>query len=161
MAGKMVETMGIEVSGVPVDSTGAAQTGDRYNLKYYGKITFIIAQGAWGAGTPAVTLQQHTAATAGTSKALSFTKRWTKVAITGSAFTEVAVVSDTFTLPATANTMNVLEVDAEQLDQENGYVFASVNIASPGVSLSLVSVLAVLGDVRYASAPSQLPDPKV
>jgi hypothetical protein len=162
MTAKLVETMGIEVSGVPVDVTGTGHTGDRYNLKFYGRIGFLLAQGVWTSATAAVTLQQHTAATAGTSKALSLTKRWSKVALTGPAWIEAPVVADTFNLPSAANTMTLLEVDAEQLDQDNGYTYVSVNVGTPGVAASLLSVVALLPDARYMGAPAvHMPDPKV
>lgn len=158
--GRFVETNAIEVSAVPIDTSGAAVTGDRYNLKHYGKIVWIISQGAWAGGTPAVTLQQHDAASSGNSTALGFTKRWTKVALTGTVFTETAVSSNTFNLPAVANTINVIEVNAEDLT--DGYNYASLNIATPGSNADLISVVAILGDPSYAGAPgSHLPDPKV
>lgn len=161
MAGKLVETLGIEVSGVPIDTNGAAHTGDRYNLKHYGKIGFLIVQGAWAGGTPAVTLQQHDAATAGNSKALSFRKRWTKVALTGANWTEQAVASDTFNLAATPASMTFVEVDAEELDTDNNYGYVSVNVASPGANADLLCVVALLDGARYMGAANTLPDPKV
>jgi hypothetical protein len=158
----MIESFGIEVSAVPIDTTGAAVTGDRYNLKYFGKIGWLISQGAWAGGTPAVTLQQHTAATAGTSKALAFTKYWTQVSLTGTVWTETAVVSNTYNLAAVANTMNWVEVDAEMLDGFGGYSYASLNIATPGANADLICVVAFLGDPRYAGAPAtHLPNAKV
>ena len=45
----------IEVSNVPIDTTGAARTGDYYSLKGADGIVFVIAQGAWAGGTPAGT----------------------------------------------------------------------------------------------------------
>lgn len=159
-AGRFVETNAIEVSAVPIDTSGAGVTGDRYNLKHYGKITWIIQQGAWAGGTPAVTLQQHDAATGGNSTALGFTKRWTKVALTGTVFTETTVSSNTFNLPAVANTINVVEVNAEDLT--DGYNFASLNIATPGSNADLICVTTILGDPDYSGAPgSHLPNPKV
>lgn len=162
MTTKFVETHAIEVSTVPIDSTGAAQAGDWYNLKYYGKIVFIIAQGAWAGGTPAVTLEQATSAAGAGAKAVAFTKRWTKVALTGTVFAETAVTANTFNLPATANTINVLEVNAEDLDVTGGFNFVHVAIASPGAAADLIAVVVILGDARYMGAPgTHLPDPKV
>lgn len=160
MTTKLVESLGIAVSTPPLDTTGAAVTGDRFNLKFYGKISFILIQGSWAGGTPAVTLQQHDAVTAGNSKALGFTKYWTDVALTGGTKAEVAVVSDTYNLTTTNNTFNVIEVDAEKLDTDNDFVYASLNVASPGANADLICVVAILGDPRYSGDPAvHLPDP--
>jgi hypothetical protein len=163
-AGLFVEQHAIESSGVPVDINGAGHVGDYYNLKYYGKITFILQQGAvGGAATPAVTLlQATTAAGGGPAKALGFTKRWTKVAITGTVPTETAVANNTFNLPAVANTLNIVEVNAEDLDVDGGFTFVSVNVADPQGAGYFLAVTAILSDPRYSGAPgTHLPDPKV
>lgn len=162
MTTKFVESHCIEQSAVPVDTTGAAVTGDRFNLAKYGKITWIINQGAWAGGTPAVTLQQHDAASSGNSKAISFTEYWSKVGLTGTVFAKTAVSNDTFNLTATANTITVIEVDTEKLDTANGYVYASLNIATPGANADLIQVTAILSDPRYQGDPAvELANPKV
>jgi hypothetical protein len=162
MTTKLVEVLGIEVAAVPLDTTGAAVAGDWFNLKYYGKVAFVIMQGAWAGGTPAVTLEQATSAAGAGAKALAFTKRWSKVALTGTVFAETAVTSDTFNLPATANTVTVVEVDAEELDTDNGFTYVHIAVASPGANADLIAVLALLGDPRYSGAPAtHLPDAKV
>jgi hypothetical protein len=156
---RLVDNCGIEVAAVPVDTTGAAVSGDYYSLKNYNHITFIICQGAWAGGTPAVTLKQATAVAGTGEKALSFTKYWSKVAITGTTFTETTVSSDTFNLTATANTVTVIEVDAATLDVSGGFDCVRVNIASPGSNADLIAVVAILGGPRFAQAV--LPDAKV
>jgi hypothetical protein len=156
---KLVENFCIEAGAVPLDTTGAAVTGDYVSMKDYRHLTIIIQQGAWAGGTPAVTLKQATAVAGTGEKALSFSKRWTKVALTGTTFTETAVTSDTFNLPATANTMNVLEIDAEDLDVANGFDCVRLGIATPGANADLISATYILSEPRYAQA--LLPDPKV
>ena len=162
MTTKIVESMGIESSSVPVDTGGVAQTGQRLNLRYYGKISFVIVQGAWAAGTAAVTLQQHDAQTAGNSKTLPFTKYWQKPAITPGMFTENPVTGNTFDLPGSANIVTVVEVDAEDLDNDNEFMYVSLNTGSPGAGASLLSIEAVLGGARYMGSPDiHVPDAKV
>lgn len=157
-----VEGNAIEAFAIPLDTTGAAVAGDWYNMKHYGTAVFIIQQGAWAGGTPAVTLEQATSAAGAGAKALAFTKRFTKVAITGAGLVETAVVSNTFNLPNTPNTMNVLEVNAEELDTEGGFTYVHVAIASPGAFGDLIAGIAILSQPRYSGAPgTQLPDPKV
>lgn len=155
----LVENAAIEVAILPKDITGAAQSGDWISLKNYSHVTIIIMQGAWAGGTPAVTLNQATAVDGTGSKALAFTKRWTQVAITGTAYTETAVTSSTFNLPATANTMNVLEVDAAELDTDNGFDCMQVAVATPGTNADLLCALYILTGARHSGAT--MPNPKV
>lgn len=156
-----LERFQVEVSNVPIDTTGAAANGDWYNLAKYGRIVFVIAQGAWAGGTPAVTLEQATSAAGGGGKALSFTTRYHKVALTGTVWVKAAVTSDTFNLPATANTMHAIEVDAAALDTNNDFQYARVVVASPGANADLIAIIAILGDAAYPDQVALLTDPKV
>jgi hypothetical protein len=157
---KLVELMGLETGVAPKDITGAAQTGDYVSLKNYSHCTVVIIQGAWAAGTPAVTLLQATDVAASGEKALGFTSRWSKVGLgTTTQFAHTDVASNTFNLPNTANTITVLEVDANTLDTNNGFDCMRVGIASPGANADLLSVLYILSGARYAQAA--MPDAKV
>jgi len=153
----------IEVSNVPIDTTGAARTGDYYSLKGADGIVFVIAQGAWAGGTPAVTLKQATdvSNSQSDSKTLAFTKKYSKVALTGTVNVAAAVSSNTFNLPATANTITMIEVSAEDLDVANGFDCVGLDIASPGSNADLICVLAILYGLRYPGDPTGLYDPKV
>ena len=150
----LVETMGIEVAAVPIDTTGAAVTGDYVSLKNYSHLTVIITQGAWAAGTPAVTMKQATdvSNSASDEKALEIDYYWTKTGLTGTAFTKTAITSDTFNLTATANTITVLEIDASDLDSDGGFDCVRVGVASPGANADLIAVLYILSGARYAQA---------
>lgn len=156
---RLIDKCQIEAGAVPIDTTGAAVTGDYVSMKDYSHLTITIMQGAWAGGTPAVTLLQASDVAATGEKALAFTKRWTKVAGTGTTYTETTVSSNTFNLPATANTINVLEIDAADLDADNGFDCVRVGIASPGANADLVAVHYVLSGARYPSA--SIADPKV
>lgn len=148
----LVESMQVESGVLPKDITGAAQTGDYVSLKNYTRCTVIIQQGAWAGGTPAVTLLQATDVAATDEKALGFTKRWTKVAVTGTTFVETAVAANTFNLPAVANTMNVIEVEASSLDTNNGFDCFRVHVATPGANADLLCILYILHGARYPQA---------
>jgi hypothetical protein len=149
---KLVEHVGFETAVLPKDITGAAQTSDWVSLKNYSHVTIVIQQGAWAGGTPAVTLEQATAVAGTANKALAFTKLWTKVGVTGTTFVETAVVANTFNLPAVANTITVLEVDAEDLDVTGGFDCLAVLVASPGANADLLSITFILSGARYMSA---------
>ncbi len=156
MRNMLHEIAGLEYGAVPIDTTGAAVTGDRVNLQKYGHVTVIIMQGAWAGGTPAVTLKQHTAATGGTTTALGFTDYWSQVGLTGTGYSKTTVSSDTFDLTATANTITVIEVSAASLTTDSPWF--SCNIASPDANTDLICVFYVLRQARYAQAA--VPDPK-
>jgi hypothetical protein len=152
----------IEVSSVPKDVNGVATTGDYYSLKGASGIVFIISQGAWAGGTPAVTLSQATDVAATGAKALSFTEKWSKVALTGTLWVKSTVVSDTFNLIVTANSIAAVEISAAQLDRDNLFDCVSLNIASPGANADLLQVTAILYGLRDQGDPATiLYNPKV
>jgi hypothetical protein len=72
--------------------------------------------------------------------------------VTGTTFVETAVVANTFNLPAVANTITVLEVDAEDLDVTGGFDCLAVLVASPGANADLLSITFILSGARYMSA---------
>lgn len=159
MGKNLVENAAIEIGAVPIDTTGAAVTGDYVSMKGFDHLTIIISQGAWAGGTPAVTLKQATAVAGTSAKALGFSWRWTKVALTGTTYTKTAVTSDTFNLPSTANTINVIEIDAASLDSDGGFDCVGVDIASPGANADLIAVTYILSEPRFSQAT--IADPKV
>ena len=146
---RLVELMGFEVAVLPKDITGAAQVGDYISLKNYQHLTIVIVQGAWAGGTSAVTLTQATAVAGTAEKALAFTKRWTKVGVTGTTFVETAVAANTFDLPNVANTINVIEIDADMLDVNNGFDCVALQTATPGANADLLMALYILHGARY------------
>lgn len=149
---RIVENCKIVVGAVPIDTNGAAVTGDYVSLGKYSHLTITIMQGAWAGGTPAVTLLQATDVAASGAKALGMDWYWTGVALTDDNYTKTAVVSDTFNLPAVANTVTIIEVDASDLDVDNGFDCVRVGIASPGASADLIAVHYLLSGSRYPSA---------
>ena len=134
------------VMAVPVNTTGAAVTGDYVNLKYYRRLMIVISQGAWAGGTPAVTLKQAQDASATGEKALSFNCYYSTTGLTSDTYTRTAVTGDTFNLTATANTVTVLELIDTDLDLNNGFTHVRLNIASPGANADMICVLGLLGD---------------
>ncbi len=159
MSKNLVENGQIEVGAVPIDTTGAVVASDHVSLKDYSHLTIVITQGAWAAGTSAVTLAQSTVVAGTDDKTLAFTTRWTKVGLTGTTYTKTAVTANTFDLPNVANTINVLEIDADTLDTANGFDCVQVDCASPGANADLISIVFVLSGARYPQATAI--DPKV
>ena len=150
-----------EVVAVPIDTTGAAVSGDWMSLKGYSRATFIIAQGATAGGTPAVTLKQATAVAGTGTKALPFAEYFSKVALTGADWVAAAVTSDTFNLTATANKITAIQVDASSLDVAGGFDCVQVAIASPGANANLIAVICILDGARYPNAVALTVDAKL
>jgi hypothetical protein len=133
--------------------TGAASTGDHFSMKNYGHATILIATGAWAAGTAAVTLQQSTVVAGTDDKALGFTEQWNgSVLATSDLLTRTAVVANTFNLAA-ANTLYVIEIDAEDLDVDGGFDCVELNIATPGANDDFYGAYAILGHSRFMNEP--------
>lgn len=149
MSAKLIEQLHPIVVAVPIDTTGAAVASDWVHLKNHRRALVVIMQGAWAGGTPAVTLEQATAAAGTGNKALDLEEYWQGTALTDDIYARTAVVSDTFNLPATANTVTLIEVHAQDLDVNNGFDWFSVKIASPGANADLISVLIILGDPAH------------
>ena len=149
MGSRDVDTFNVEAGAVPIDTTGAAVTGDYVSLKNYGRLVITVLQGAWAGGTPAVTLKQALTVAGGSKKALAFTKMWTKTGLTGTTFTKTAVTSNTFNLTATANSVTVMVVNVEDLDVDGGFDCVRVGVASPGSNADLIAAHYMLLDPRY------------
>ena len=118
-------------------------------MKGYGHLTIVLQFGANGTGV-ALTLKQSTDVTNSLSdeKALSFTKIYTNVGLATTDLTETAVTSDTITLGNDPNNLYVVEVDARDLDVNNGFDCVRFNYAS-GAGTTLLSVLYVLTEPRH------------
>ena len=135
------------------DWTGAASTGDHFSMKFYPHATIIIQTGAWAAGTGAVTLQQSTVVAGTDDKALGFTEMWTgSVLGTSDLLTRTVVAANTFNI-GVANTLYVIEINAEQLDVDNRFDCVELNVASPGANTDLYGAIAILSQARYLQEP--------
>lgn len=138
--------------------SGTAMTAKYVSLKNYGHLTIIIHSGAWAGGTAAVTLAQATDVSASDTKALGFSYQWTGTVASG-ALTRTAVTSDTFNISA-ANTLHVIEVDADSLDRGSAFDCVTLAVASPGVNNDYYSVEYILSEPRFAQStpPSAIVD---
>lgn len=146
---------------VPIDTTGAGQDGDWISLKNYDGVAIILGTGAWAGGAAAVTIEQATDVAGTGAKALAFTTRYADGDVTASdALVATAVAGNTFNLAA-ANTLNVIEVKASDLDQVNNFDCIRVRSATPGANADLVYGLYYLYGGRYCpqgTPPSAIVD---
>lgn len=132
----------------PVDLNTAAVTGNRVDLKDAKRATFILSMGASTGATVEVTLKQHNAATAGTSKVLEVDNKWYKKVGAATSFTKVepSVAASLFDLSAdfaAAAGIVVIEVLPEDLDVNGDFSHVSVDIADSGAA-KLASCICVV-----------------
>ena len=154
----MVENNKSVFGAVPKSYSSAAMTAQYVSMKNYGHLTIIITTGAWAAGTAAVTLAQATAIAGTGTKALAMAYYWLGT-LTDDALVKTAVTSDTFNLSA-ASKLVVIEVDAEDLDVDNGFDCVTLEVASPGANADFYNVVYVLSQPRYSqpTPPTALSD---
>jgi hypothetical protein len=156
----LVEQAKIVAGLAPI--TPSSSTPDYVSLKNYTHLTAIITvdNGSTVTGS-AITLSQATAVAGTDEKALGFDYVWANTDISASdALTKTAVSNDTFTT-GTADNKNmqyVIEVDAADLDVDNG--FDCVRVGAGNAANTVLSIVYILSGARYAQAapPSAIVD---
>lgn len=149
---------------VPVDfNTSDAATGHRVHMRNYQNIAFVIFKGAGTAGAdPVITVQEHTAASSGTSTDLAviteFYKKtettldgdetWARVTQAAAATANLGLTT------AEEETIGVFEFTADQLSA--GYEWISCNIAATVANAQLVSGLYILTGLKIQREPTLL-----
>ena len=162
---KLGQDFDIGTGIIPVDLADGTNTGHRLHLKNYGGVCFVgyIAVGT-AAQAPTFTVQEHDAATAGTSQNLVVVATYyekTELALDGdeawakSTQTAAATVTDA-TWDDAGQSLIAFEVEADQLS--DGFDWLSVNIGDPGTA-HLGCVFHVMYDLATQRAPANLAQP--
>lgn len=148
----------------PVDfNTSDAATGHRVHMRNYDSIAFVLFKGAGTAGAdPVVTVQEHTAASSGTSATLAVISEFyskTETTLDGDevwAKTTQAVAGTANMGLTTAEEegIHVIEFEAAQLSA--GYEWISCNIAATVANAQLVSGLYILSGLKIQREPTLL-----
>jgi hypothetical protein len=162
---EFLESHDIIPAFMPVDLSTAANTGDRVNLQNYERCIFVLLASSGTAGDdPIITAQQHDAATSGNSKALNFTRIRHKVGATDidavgqfSLVEQTAASSyDSATIDGAENeTLIAVEVQAQDLDTDNGFTFVSFNVADVGSNVQLGAGFYILQGAAYVNEINQ------
>lgn len=154
----------VSVGAVPTDAVAGAITGNRIHLKDCGGVSFIVV--ATGASTDRLDLdlQEHNAASGGTSQDLDIiTKAYyqTEATLDGdetwtewsqSAASEVTDIGG-----ASEQQLVVVEVRAEQLS--DGFEWVSLNVPDLGTNgTKHVAILNVAHDLMVMRKPTNLAD---
>lgn len=152
----------VSAGAVPTDAVAGAITGNRVSLRDAGGVTFVVI--ATGASTDVldVDLQEHTAATGGTSQDLDIITKYfyqSEATLDGdetwtegsqSAASEITNVG-----AASEETLLVIEVGAEQLS--DGFNYVSLNIPDLGTNgTKHCAILNIVHDLHVQRKPSNL-----
>ena len=146
MDGFLAEKRNFKIVGGPVDLSTAANGGARVSMKNAERIAFLVIIAAGAAATLQMTLRQHNAASAGTSKDLAVSNPYFTKVGAETKFTKVVpgadvALYDLGTLVGTGQALVILEVLAEDLDRE-GFTHVSLDLADAGASARLGAILA-------------------
>jgi hypothetical protein len=167
---RLIDEVQIASGFVPVDTQTASNPGDVVSLKNYAHLTVLFFKAAGTAGDdPVLTFEQATDVAFGTSKNLAvIDEYWRKEGADLTAigtFTRVTQsASQTVTLSATSaesQGIYVFEIDAADLDVDNGYDCVRVTVADTGsAGAQLGCMLYLLSGARNASdvLPSAIVD---
>ncbi len=159
-------TFDIGSAFTPVDfNTSDAATGHRVHLRNYGSIALVLYKGAGTAGAdPVITVQEHNAATGGTSASLAvvdevFYKQEATLDgdETWSRATQTAAATYTDATSAEQEGIYVIHVSADQLSA--GYEWVSFNIAATVANAQLVCGFYIMGELAIQRRPDLLAQP--
>ena len=164
--GRLVENSQIVSAFVPVDMQTAANTGDYVSLKNYHRCAVVFFKAAGTAGDdPTLTIQQAQDVSGTGAKALNFTRIWHKQGtLTGvgtfTAVTQTAANTYTDATSAEIQAIWVVEIDADDLDVDNGFDCIMCSVADVGGNAQLGCAMYILYDPRYpqAAPPSAIVD---
>lgn len=143
----LLEKVNAKLVTLPVDANTAAITGARVSMKGCERIAFVVQMGDSTSALASFALKQHSAASGGTTKALSVANPYfhKKAALTVFTKVEPTVAADTYDLSsifADDEGVVVFEVLAEDLDVQNDFAWASLDVAD-STAAKLISILAV------------------
>ncbi len=152
----LLEALNLKQGFLPVDLNTGANTGFRIPFSNCKRITFVVQMGDSTAAAIVASLQQHNAASSGTSKALSIANPYYHKIGTATSFTKVvpAAVASSFdvsTIFAADEGIVVFEVLAEDLDVEGDFNYVSLSIAD-STAAKVGACLVICGGVTALPA---------
>lgn len=153
MNASLMEKSNLKQAFLPVDLNTAAVTGNRIKLDKGDRVAVVLSMGDSTAAVVQVTLRQHNAASAGTSKDLTsdnpyYTKKGAETAFTKVVPSSAAALIDVSTQFAGDEGLLVAEILAEQLDINNGFYWFSIDVAD-STAAKLGAAVYILRDCRH------------
>ncbi len=162
----LIQNSNIVVGVVPVDLQDGANAGDWVSMKDYNRCTIVVVTAIGTAGDDAeLDLNQATDNSGTSTKALTFTDIYEKIGATaisavGQYTLTTQSASGTYTNATSAENeaLQVIEVQASDLDATNDFDHIQLSIADVGGNAQLGTVLYILHEPRHAAqiTPSAL-----
>ena len=156
----MLDLMQCAMGFAPVNLATGANNSDWVLLTKYHRLVIVFCKAAAASGTedPTITLLQATSSAGASTKVLNIPshRSWTKTDAdlsTVGAFSAGAPSANTLTVAASAQKQAIwlIEIDAADLDVNNGYCAVQANIADTGSVAQLGCLLYLLGEPRQAT----------
>lgn len=152
----------VSVGAVPADAVAAGITGNRIHMKDCGAVSFIVIASAGSTDVLDLDLNEHNAATGGTSQDLDIiTKAYyqSETTLDGdetwTEWTQSAASEITNIGTASTEQLVVVEVRAEQLS--DGFEWVSLNVPDLGTNgTKYVAILNVAHDLMVMRKPTNL-----
>lgn len=157
MAEREISRINIEAAFVPVDMQAGANAGDWVNMALYTTCIAVLFKAAGTAGDdPIFKLQQAQAADGTGAKDLLFSVIYKKVGTLASVATftrteQTAATSHTDAVSAEAQGIFAVEVNAEDLDINNGFTYVQLSVADIGTNAQLGCAFYLMMNPRYNS----------
>ncbi len=140
---------------VPVDMQTANNDGDWVSLAKYDRCLCVLFKGI-GTATddPIFNLQQADSNTGGNAKDINFTVIHKKVGsqlttLDFSRVTQTAATSHTDAVSAEAEAIMAVEIKADEMDIDNGFVWLRLDIANIGSNAQIGCAFYILIGARY------------
>lgn len=158
MAEKFLQKATIEAAFVPVDMQAGANNGDWVSLENYERCVAVLFAAAGTAGDdPDFTLNQATSAAGAGSKPLNYTVVYEKVGTLASvtSWTRVTQAADeVYTNAASAEAQKIIavEIQADELDVDNGFKFVQLAVPDVGSNAQLGCGFYIMLEPRYPQA---------
>ena len=155
MEGYISEKMTFKQVSAPADLNTAAVTGARIQVSKGFRVAVICSFGDSTAAVTSITMQQHTLASAGTTKVLATSNPYFHKVAAATSFTKVELSAAASVIAPTVLAADegiyVFEILAEDLDRENGFDFFSIDVAD-STAAKIMGAVYVLHDVRNVPA---------
>jgi len=157
----MLDLMQCAMGFAPVDLSAGANNSDWVLLSKYRRLVILFFKAAAGSGTgdPTITLLQAQDNAGTGSKALNIPagNSWTKTnadLTTIGTFSAGAPSTNTLTVAGSAQEQAIwmIEIDAAELDVNNGFCAVQANVAQAGSVAQLGSLIYLLGEARQATS---------
>jgi len=155
----MLDLMQCAMGFAPVNLAAGANNSDWVLLRKYRRLVILFFKSAAGAGTedPTITVLQAQDNAGTGSKALTIPsgRSWTKTdadLTTIGTFTAGSPSTNTLTVASSAQKQAIwmIEIDAADLDVNNGFCAVQANVADVGTESQLGSLVYLLGEPRSA-----------